>query len=250
MQDIENYFQRAVSLLASQFQIRNGDGSLTNLQKVIHALSGQAQVLNEQELLLATQRYLNTAFGAQLNGLGQILGLARSSGQRDQSYREDLQFQIFVNQSNGTPEELIAILKYLTDATKIWYDEIYPAAYQLTTNGLTFPENPSDLVLAMQNVSPAGIAFVGITATYNTNPFSFSSDPFTEQLYVAPNPSDRLETHPFQANPGTGAEDFYVQRGEVNDADFGGGFAEAMGTYPNYTYDNTGAGQLPEAIQI
>jgi hypothetical protein len=251
MVDIPNYFERAVALLASQFQIRNPDGSLTNFQKVVKALSGQAQVLNTQEQLLQTMRYLNTAEGVQLDGLGQILGLARIPGQTDASYREDLQFQIFINQSHGTPEEMITILKYLTDATTIWYDEFYPAAYLMTTNGLIFPANPSDLVQAIQNVSPAGVSFAALLATYNTNPFVFSGDPFDEQLYVAPNIADPNELHPFQVDPGTGLADFFIQRGETTDPNFGGGFAEAIGEPPNFIrIDTTGAGQMTESIQI
>ena len=250
MVNIPNYFERAVALLASQFQIRNADGSLTNLQKLIQSLCGQAQVINTQQQLLQTMRYLNTAEGAQLDGLGQILGLARIPGQIDESYREDLQFQIFINGSNGTPEQLIKILKFLTDASKIWYWELYPAGYEMATNGLIFPEPPSDLISLIQDVSPAGVEFVVLVAIYNTNPFTFSSDPITEQLYVAPNPNDPTEINPLEVDPGSGAVDFYIQRGQTVDPNFGGGFAEALGGYPNYTIDSTGAGQLAEAIMI
>ncbi len=253
MFDIPNYFERAIALLASQFQIRNLDGSLTNLQKVVQALTMQAQLLNTQQKLLATMRYLNTAQGKQLDELGVILGLPRIPGQTDQSYREDLQFQIFVNQSNGTPEEVIAILKYLTDATDVWYNELYPAAYQMATNGLSFPlppGSPSDLVAAIQKVSPAGVSFAALTATYNVVPFVFSSDPINEQLFVSPNPADPTEAHPFQVDLGAGAVDFFIQRGETVNPNLGGGFAESVGVYPNYTIDTTGAGQLAESIQI
>ena len=194
-------------------------------------------------------RYLNTAQGVQLDGLGQILGLERTPGESDASYREALQFQIFVNQSHGTPEEVIKILKFLTDATKVWYSEVYPAAYQMATNGLIFPPNPSDLVAAIQNVSPAGVHFLALTATYNTNPFVFSGDPFDEQFFVAPNPADPTELHPLQVDPGTGPVDFFIQRGETTNPDFGGGFAEAIGENPTISVDTTGAGQLAEAIQ-
>lgn len=249
MVDIPNYFERAIALLASQFQIRNADGSLTNMQKVVYALTRQAQELNVQEQLLQTMRYLNTAQGVQLDALGEILGLPRIPGQSDDSYRQDLQFQIFVNQSNGTPEEVIQILKYLTDASKIWYIELEPAAYEMITNGLFFPDNPSDLIALIQQTSPSGVEFSAIIATYNTNPVVFTSDPITEQLYVAPNPDNFLETNPLQVDPGAGAVNFYIQRGQTINPNFGGGFAEALGVYPNYTIDTTGAGQLPEAIQ-
>lgn len=250
MQNIPNYFERAVALLASQFQIRNSDGSLTNLQKVVQALTMQAQVLNTQEQLLITMRYLNTAQGVQLDGLGQILGLARISGQSDYSYREDLQFQIFINQSTGTPEDVIGILRYLTDASIVWYNEQYPAAYQLATNGLLFPQNPSDLASVMQKVSPAGVSMTSIVATYNTVPFVFSGDPFEEQFYVNPNIADPSEYNPFQVDPGSGLVDLYINRGNTHNPDFGGGFAEAIGQYPIFSIDSTNAGRMVEAIQI
>jgi hypothetical protein len=256
MVDIPNYFDRCIALLASQFQIRLPNGNLTNFQKMIAALISEAQVINTQEQLLLTMRSLNTAEGVQLDGLGQIIGLARIPGQSDASYREDLGFQIFVNQSSGTPENVIAILKYLTDASKIWYNEVYPAAYQMATNGLVglnhliypFP-NPSDLNSEIQKTSPAGVRFIGVTATYNTNPFSFSNDPFTEPLFVSPDPINPLELHQFQVDPGSGLVDLYIQRGETVNPDFGGGFAEALGEPPNFIgVDTTGAGQLAEFI--
>lgn len=248
MQEISNYYERAIALLASQFQIALADGGKTNLQKVIYAILTEAQEIQDQEELLYSQRSLDTAEGAQLDGLGEILGLSRMPGQSDDSYRQALQFQIFVNNSSGTPEEVIAILQFLTSSSKIWYFEVYPAAYQMATNGLNFPPDPSDIVDAIQTSSPAGVEFIGVTATYNTNPFVFSSDPINEQLYVASNPSNVRELNPLQVDGGAGLDDLYVQKGETVDPDFGGGFAEALGTYPTYTIDTTGAGQLAEII--
>lgn len=255
MTDIINYFDRCITLLASQFQIKNPDGSLTNFQKVIKSLSGQAQIINTQQQLLQNMRSIDAAVGKQLDGLGEILGVLRTDGQTDDSYREALIFQIFINQSKGTPEEVIKILEFLTQASVVWYDEDYPAAYQMATNGLKGVNslggtvNPSDLIKILQSVSPAGVEFIYLTATYNTNPFIFSNDPFDTQFFVAPNPNDENELHPFRVNPGTGLQNFYVQAGQTTNPDFGGGFAEALGVYPNYIIDTTGAGQLAEAIQ-
>lgn len=250
MSDIPNYLDRGLALLAAQFQQRLPDGSFTNFQKMIQIIAQQAQEINTQQQLLLNFRSLKTAYGTQLDGLGQILGLPRIPGQTDSDYREALEFQIFINGSHGTPEDLLAILKFLTDASMVWIIELYPAAYQMITNGLNIPVDGSELIETMQSVSPAGVEFVSLTATYNTNPFSFSSDPITTQFFVAPNPDDINQINPFQVDPGTGAGDFFVQAGETVNPNFGGGFAEALGTYPTYTIDTTGAGQLPEAIQI
>lgn len=254
MVDIPNYYERAIALLASQFQIKMPDGSRTNFQKMLYAIISQFQEIQDQETLLVEMRSLNTAQGVQLDGLGQIIGLERIAGQSDESYRQALQFQIFVNQSSGTPEQVIQILKYLTQANNIYYDEFYPAAYIMTTDGLEFPDNPSDIVSAIQSSSPAGVEFLGVTAIYDTVPFVFSNDPFYEQLFVAPNSADPFELNPLQVDDGGGPEDFNINRGETTDPDFGGGFSEAIWdnepTTPEiYSYDNVGAGQLAEFIQ-
>jgi len=259
MVDIPDYYARAYSLLASQFQVTNPDGSLTNFQKMIYAISTMSQLIQTQLNLLQTDRFLDFAQGVQLDGIGQILGLARVPGQPDdsgfvdgvyqQGYRQDLQFQIFVNESEGTPEDVITILKYLTNASTVWYDDMFPAAYILTTNGLTFPANPSDLNGIMQSVSPAGVQYVGTVATYGGVPFVFSSDPFEEQLYVAANPDSPGTLSPFQADPGTGIQNFFVQAGMTSNPDFGGGFAEAILIGgDDYDYDDSGAGQLSEFL--
>lgn len=248
MVNIPNFYDRCVALLASQFQIRLPDGGRTNFQKMLFAISTMSQLINDQETLLQTMRYLNTAQGVQLDGIGQIVGLPRNPNETDANYRERLQFQIFVNGSSGTPEQVMRILAFLTRANKIWFFEAYPASYTMATDGLVFPNPPSDLVTAIQSASPAGVEFSAVIATYGTVPFVFSGDPFISPFFVAPNPNDILELHQFQADPGTGPEDFFVNSGQTDNPDFGGGFAEALGFYPNYTYDNTGAGQLTEAI--
>ena len=250
MVDIPNYFQRAIALLASQFQSANPDGSLTNFQNLIYAIETLFQELNTQEINLQTLRFLPTAQGVQLDGLGQIIGLARIDGQTDASYREALGFQIYINLSVGYPEQVITILKNLTQATKVWYNEQYPAAYEMATNGLIFPTTPSDLVTVIQQSSPAGVEFIGVTATYNVIPFVFSTDPVATQFYVAPIPNDPSQINPLDVNPGSGEVPFFVQGGETSNPDFGGAFAEALGMYPTYTIDTTGAGQMVEFLQV
>ncbi len=250
MVDIPNYYERAIALLASQFQIKMPDGTRTNFQKMLFAIITQIQEIQTQENLLIQMRSLDTAQGEQLDGLGQIIGLARIPGQSDALYRQALQFQIFVNESSGTPEQVIQILKFLTQANIVFYDEFYPASYLMTTDGLIFPDDPSDIVGVIQASSPAAVEFIGVTAIYDTVPFVFSNDPFNEQLFVAPNIADPFELHPLQVDGGSGPENFFINRGETTNPDFGGGFSEAiLLIYPNYDYDNTGAGQLAEFIQ-
>lgn len=173
----------------------------------------------------------------------------RIPGQSDDDYRQALEFQIFINSSDGTPEEVIHIIQTLTEATMVWYMEIYPAAYLLTTNGLAFPADPGSLATLMQDVSPAGVKFIGLEATYGEIPFAFSNDPINSQFFVAANQLNPTEASPFQVTPFGTPENFFVNRGETKNPTIGGGFAEAEGVYPSYTIDSTGAGHMVEVLQ-
>src|SRR6188768_445924 len=125
---INNVFERTLSLLASQFRDTKLDGGLTNFQKLIKIITKQAQDIQDALWELKTERWLTTSEGIQLDLIGVILGLPRNPNESDEDYRERLQFQIFINSSTGTPEEAIKVLKYLTNATHIWYHDVNPAA--------------------------------------------------------------------------------------------------------------------------
>lgn len=243
---IENVYERLISLLAGQFQGSTPSGDKTNLQKVLFVVAKEIQELEDQNYLLKTMRSLNDAEGVQLDGLGEILALPRNSGESDDNYRERLKFQSFINNSNGTPEEVIKVIKFLTDASKVWYHEYYPAAYQVMTNGLTFPTPPQDLVTVLKGVSPASIQYVPITAIYDWIPFSFSTDPILELFYVIPDSSNPTDLVPFEVN--FSATDYFleVNRGQTENPILGGYFSEADSL--GNIIDTEGSGQFAEVI--
>jgi len=106
---------------------------------------------------------------------------------------------------------------------------------------LVFPVPPEQLVTAIQSVSPAGVQYTPITATYGVPlPFVFSGDPIVDLLLVAPNEADPFDLVNLEIDTG---DLLAVQAGRVTNPDFGGGFAE-FGT----PIDTTGAGQLAEVI--
>ena len=242
---IDDHYQRANALLASQFRDTLQGQELNNVQKLLKAIIESMQEIDDQNQKLIFLRFLDTAEGVNLDNLGQIVGLSRKPGQSDADYREDIKFQIFINSSNGTPEEVINILKYLTSANKIWYYDMFPAGYQLATDGLVFPTPATDLVLALQQASPAGVQYVPITAIYDTIPFTFSGDPVEELLWVAPNPSNTQELYNFETDTGELIE---VNAGQTYNPLFGGWFAEVDAM--NNIVSIEGAGQLAELIQI
>lgn len=243
MVQITNQFQRALALLVSQFRGQKSNGELTNFQKLIKVLVQPFQELEDVKWQLKTERWLNTAVGAQLDEIGAILGLPREIGESDEDYRERLQFQIFINTTSGTPEEVMAVLAFLTEATHTNYHDIGIAAFQLETNGLKFPNPPNDLNDGIFQVSPAGVNYAPIVATYNVPiPFELGGDLTDQEFAVVPNTNDINQLNSLQMEIYAGNPVLYVAAGAVESNGPNGGLDELDFPLPT-------AGQLSELIQ-
>lgn len=241
MVQITTAFERALALLASQFRGTKADGSLTNLQKLIKSVVEPAQEIEDVNWELKTERLLSTAIGQQLDEIGIILGLPRELNESDEDYRERLQFQIFINSSNGTPEDSIRALDFLTDGSDIGYFERQFAFYQMSTNGLKFPTPPNQLNDALFSISPAGVNYVPIVATYNVPiVFTVGGDLRLDPLFIAPDASDPSVLVNLEVNPY--ASILYVSAGNVEEGSPRGGLAEL-------NFPSPLAGQIAELIQ-
>lgn len=115
---------------------------------------------------LRTDRWPSTAIGAQLDGVGHIIGEPRY-GRDDDEYRAAIAFRIFVNVSKATPSDLIQGLRTLTRADEIQYIEQYPATAMLFTGG---PTVPAGLQETMQDLAPAASSDVQIMVNYAQDP--------------------------------------------------------------------------------
>jgi Protein of unknown function (DUF2612) len=90
---------------------------MTNVQKLIQALAGPAQDLENALQQLLLDRTVSTATGVQLDLLGRVVGQARL-GLDDTDYRRTLQARIATNGSRGNAESLIRVAVLLVqDAT-------------------------------------------------------------------------------------------------------------------------------------
>lgn len=120
IQFISDHIAQALNLLVQQFRDK------TTWTDILTAMLQEAQNIEDAFKDLYFYRALKTAFGVQLDGIGEILGLARN-GLDDEDYRISLTFQAFLNQSKGEPEVLIAALKVFTNSTNVHVYEIFPA---------------------------------------------------------------------------------------------------------------------------
>ena len=104
---------------------------------------------------LQTKRSLADAEGTQLDGIGQIVGLTRLTGQEDSEYRALLAVQIQSNLSAGEGDRLIDIAKAFTSSTSVELREVFPGYVELRFDGAT--GNPSDLLSAVDGAAAGGV---------------------------------------------------------------------------------------------
>lgn len=165
-----------------------GQGRLTNefseKPKILGVVNAMLTPLTEVETLadqVKTQRWIDTAIGAQLDGVGSIVGESRL-GRNDDDYRTAILFRIFVNTSNATPEDLIKGLRLLTMPDDIQYIEQYPATAILFTNG---PGIPFGIQAVIQSLAPAAISNVPVMVSYSwPTPFRFGMVSPPGELFV------------------------------------------------------------------
>lgn len=184
------------------------------LQSLVKALlqpSGGIQEVLEQ---LYNDRWLDTAIGAQLDGIGEIVGLSRvidetiyigffgfngqpavqgfgkarmrrdhenpvsgSTTLRDTEYRKLLYWKIGMNNGHGTAPEIARAMRAIFDATLVLVQDRGNAKVGIWMN--TTPQsNPALLVNPLRWIPKLAGVGVELVANDNTKPFGFISQGF------------------------------------------------------------------------
>lgn len=107
-----------------------------NFAALLNAINAQNQDLENAFWQLATERTIDAGVGAQLDLIGEIVGLARESAVDDR-YRLLLKAKVKVNRSSGTIPELLVILALIFDlpAAFLSLRPEYPAGFTVVASG-------------------------------------------------------------------------------------------------------------------
>jgi len=169
-----DYAAIAIARLTGQFE------NSPKLQALMGQIVGPLAVLEVDADLLTTDRWIDTAIGAQLDACGYIVRESRK-GRDDDAYRQAIKFRVLVNISKGTPPELINGLRFLTDPTDAQYLESYPATVLLFSNGyfIDYLIQP-----AIQEISPAAICTVPVMVSFMDAPLRFGQEGIPDELFV------------------------------------------------------------------
>ncbi len=165
---VGDHADQAVDLLLEQFH------DLPLIEGWVRALANRTQELEDQiwQVLLATD--LASAVGAQLDGLGAIVGEPRRDREND-AYRAAIRVRIMINRADGKHSTMLRILTaYLGVASGAGTVELRePAAAALALNVYALPESVADLRVIARTIKPAGVNLDGRAETSSTRPYRF-----------------------------------------------------------------------------
>lgn len=190
-------------------QFRDGSRIEATVKAMLQPLNGAQAAL----LQLLDERWLDTAVGAQLDGIGDIVGLPRvisdvmyveffgfvgqpgiagfgegrfrrsyesvvggSTTLLDPEYRRLLYWKIAINNGHGTTPEIIAALKPILDVDRVIVQDMGNAKIAVWVDRLPGPSDP--LMINAERWVPKA-AGVGLTLTASTDmPFGFLEQGF------------------------------------------------------------------------
>lgn len=158
--------------------ITGGTIETSVLGAIIAALVDQVQGIENELFAIDNGRmYFNgTTFpaeGEQLDGIGDILGIARN-GLEDSVYRLFLAAKVAQNNSSGTTEDIIYLVRLLFQAPLIQMFDAYPGEVNFHLTSAVLDESLYSTAEEMvRNALPAGVLLGGISVTSAPSVFMF-----------------------------------------------------------------------------
>jgi hypothetical protein len=141
------------------------------------ALVNQIQDIEDVSFELFLNRWLDTAVGVQLDGLGDIVGESRQ-GRGDDDYRLAIKARIQINFSNATPEDIYAALVNFNDRIYEFID-VYPATFMIRlVDALVSGTDPTpeEFQAFLNTINAGGVkAWFQYSEADDDNTFTFSS---------------------------------------------------------------------------
>lgn len=174
---IENHVEVAQDYLLSQFRHK------PNILKILEVYINQVQEIELEYFSLLDSLGIESAVDFGLDLIGKEVGELRQA-RNDDDYRDAILTRIFINNSSGTPEEVIASTLQITKADTVKYSEQYPAGVVLEILGAEYVSKAPtirktipaavDLIFQKNIVMDDTQTYVGVAHSYIKN---FESNP-------------------------------------------------------------------------
>lgn len=177
LQHKDSHIAEALANLVSQFRGK------AYVEATLSAFVQQVQDLEDVFFELLEERFIDDAVGAQLDGFGSIVGEARES-RPDDEYKTAIKARIQLNLGNGTPEDIIGLVRSVAGNVRVKVTDYYPAAFIADVVDPIDPLviDPARLLAIVQTGKPAGVY---ASVTYHVvGEFKFDTGPgFDEGKY-------------------------------------------------------------------
>ena len=157
---ITDHRARAVARVVEQY--RDAD----NLKGLIGLGADRTQELESVFYAVLTETDLDTAEGDNLDGIGEIAGEPRL-GRSDTEYRDAIKERIGLNRSSGQPEVIIEFIISETGATRVVWQEDYPASVRIYVDE-AITESQARRI---RRLMPAGVGSLFVLTTDGDAPF-------------------------------------------------------------------------------
>lgn len=174
---IENHVEISQEYLLSQFRHK------PNILKFVEVYINQIQEIELEYFTLLDSLGIESAVDFGLDLIGKEVGELRQ-GRNDDDYRDAILTRIFINNSSGTPEELIAATLQITKADTVKYSEQYPAGVVLEIIGAEYVSKAP----IIKKIVPAAVDLIfGNTLGIEIAPV-YGGAAFTQQILFESNP--------------------------------------------------------------
>jgi len=134
----------------------------TRFSSLLETMGAQVQALEDAILQVLTDTTLDNAVGAQLDGIGEVVGEDRA-GREDEPYRLAIRTRIVLNLSNGTIEDVIALALAISGGTQAEVTEYFPAGFEVRIiDSLPPGTDPAVIAAFVRSGKPAGVRAITI----------------------------------------------------------------------------------------
>lgn len=152
------------------------------MEALIEKLVAPLQELEDTFIALSIERTIDDADGIQLDKLGDIVGIERSSlpdPLDDEAYRQRIRAKVLVNISNGEPETLIQVYRLLTQSGLVFLEENFPAGVALMGDVPPFNLSDANLIVDLLEAAAAAGVRIDTLGTFDPDePFAFEGPIF------------------------------------------------------------------------
>lgn len=157
--NITDYEEEGLSRVLSQFKDK------PNLTALLTAYLKEVTRTQTDSLSLLESFNIDTAYGKVLDSIGKVVDSPRL-GRSDVSYRVAIRNSIYLNSSEGTPNQLIQILQLLSsdDSVKFFEHLTFNPTFFSSANNIT-----NTMAETLKNSSPATTSQVGIYNSPNSD---------------------------------------------------------------------------------